>query len=338
MIGAPRTRMRLGALLAATGGLVLFVLSIRAAGTETVFEGVRRVGPGIVLVWLLGGVRAFFRTLAWHLCLGRERRIGIASLFAAYLAGDALGNVTPFGFLISEPSKIVLVRRHIDTPAAIAALAVENLFYAATVVVMLVAGTLALLTFAAPRSVQVAGVATLTVAVSVAAVIGWIVTTRRRPVTGAVLWMIRRNIAPAYLMEKLPRIQESGDRIYRFTEERSDALIPIAALEIGYHVIAVAEIWIVVGLITGVAPTLAAAFVLEYVNRTITTVFQFVPMWLGVDEVATSAAARIIGAGSAAGVSLALVRKARNVFWTAIGLALLANGGISVRSRVTTAD
>jgi hypothetical protein len=63
------------------------------------------------------------------------------------------------------------------------------------------------------------------------------------------------------------------------------------------------------------------AFVLESVNRTITVAFQFVPMWLGVDEAGTGLIAAAIGISPAAGVALALARKGRIVLWTVIGLA-----------------
>jgi hypothetical protein len=63
------------------------------------------------------------------------------------------------------------------------------------------------------------------------------------------------------------------------------------------------------------------AFVLESVNRTITVAFQFVPMWLGVDEAGTGLVAAAIGISPAAGVTLALARRGRIVLWTAVGLA-----------------
>jgi hypothetical protein len=324
-------RARIGAGIAALIGLALFVWSIRNAGTTAVLEGVRRVGAGILVVWLLGGFRALIRTAAWRLCLDRNQRIDLRTLFAAYLAGDAIGNVTPFGFLISEPSKIVLVRRHIRTPAAVAALAVENLFYGSTVVVMLVAGTIALLSYAVPPAVRAASVATLAGAIAFGACAAWILTTRRRVVSGAMGWLIRHNVAAEYLEARLPHVEESGDRIFRFASERPRAVLPLMALESSYHIAAIAEIWIALSLITGTTPTLTAAFVLEYVNRTITAVFQFVPMWLGVDEAGTSLATRVIGIGTAAGVSLALVRKARNVLWTAIGIGVLLHRGMSIR-------
>ena len=97
------------------------------------------------------------------------------------------------------------------------------------------------------------------------------------------------------------------------------------------------EIWLTLALITGGSIGFVTAFVLEFVNRTITIAFQFVPMWLGVDEAGTSVVTSAVGLGSAAGVSLALVRKTRVVIWTAIGLLLLAHRRLSVDNAASAA-
>ena len=59
--------------------------------------------------------------------------------------GDALGNVTPFGVLVSEPSKVAFVRRHVGIAPAISAVTIENLFYIASVVIVFLGGAGALL-------------------------------------------------------------------------------------------------------------------------------------------------------------------------------------------------
>src|SRR5262245_57915316 len=129
------------------------------AGTMAVVDGFRRVGSGIVVVIVLGGIRAVVRTVAWRLCFDPEDRPPLRSMLGAYLAGDAIGNVTPFGFLISEPSKIVMVRERIPVQSSVVSLTLENLFYSATVVVMLVTGIAALLvSFPLPRPLEIVGI------------------------------------------------------------------------------------------------------------------------------------------------------------------------------------
>jgi hypothetical protein len=322
-------RLRLTGPLAALGGVALFVWSVREGGATAIIDGVQRVGAaGITVVCLMGGLRGLIRAAAWRLCLDKEHRATLGSVFSAYLSGDAIGNVTPFGLFISEPSKIALLRPRIDVEASIAALAVENLFYSATVLMVLIAGTAALLmSFDVSQPVKVASLGTAALGVALAFVAAWIVATRRRVVSGSVEWMIRRGIGAPYWSKHLPSIRRTGDLIFSFVSRRRRALLPLLALELCYHTAAVLETWYAIDLITGARPGPLTAFVLEYVNRSITVAFQFVPMSLGVDEAGTSLATSALGLGSAAGVSLALVRKARIVIWTAIGLGLLVNGG-----------
>jgi hypothetical protein len=71
--------------------------------------------------------------------------------------------------------------------------------------------------------------------------------------------------------------------------------------------------------------------VLESVNRVINVVFKFVPMRVGVDEAGTSIFTKVLRFGDTAGVTLAIVRKARVIVWTGVGVALLVRRGLSVR-------
>jgi hypothetical protein len=308
-------RLRLAGVAAAAGGALVFAWSIRAAGTTPVVDGVRRLGAGFIVVLILGGVRHLARATAWRLCLDSPADLTFGSALAAYLAGDAIGNVTPFGLLISEPSKIVLVRRHVTGSTSIPALALENLFYSATVVVMLIAGTAALLlSFPLSSAIRGASIATLGAAMGLAAAAVWIVWTRRA--------IISRLLDRAGLDGS--RARDVENRVFDFAGRHRDRLAPIAALEVGYHVAAIGEIWLVLRWIAAAHPSLLIAFVLEYVNRAITVAFQFVPLWLGVDEAGTGGVTAALGLGAAAGVSLALVRKARILVWTGAGFALLA--------------
>jgi hypothetical protein len=67
------------------------------------------------------------------------------------------------------------------------------------------------------------------------------------------------------------------------------------------------------------------------VNRVVPTVFKVVPLRVGVDEAGTALFTSVLGLGTAAGVTLALVRKARVLVWVIVGLLLLVRRGLNVR-------
>ena len=291
-----RGHVRALAVVGAIAGAALFVWTLRTAGVSAVVDAVERLGAGFVVIVALGGLRHVARGTAWRLCFDEPRALPLGWSVAAYVSGDAVGNVTPFGIFASEPSKIVLLRNRLDSAAAIPALALENLFYGATVVVMLVAGTVALLAaFDVTARIRTIGFLLIGgVAIAIGAA------------------LLAANMRPQWVAP-----------LTTFVARHRGRLWAIVALEIAYHALAVLEIWIAVMLITGTPPPLLVAFVLEYVNRTITIAFQFVPMWLGVDEAGTGLMTTALGLTGATGVALALARKARIAVWTAAGLLLV---------------
>jgi hypothetical protein len=67
------------------------------------------------------------------------------------------------------------------------------------------------------------------------------------------------------------------------------------------------------------------------VNRTIMVVFKFVPLRLGVDEIGTELLTRTLGLPVGMGVTMAVLRKARMIVWSAIGIAFLVRRGLASR-------
>ncbi len=85
------------------------------------------------------------------------------------------------------------------------------------------------------------------------------------------------------------------------------------------------EIYFLLRLIVGhTERTLLIAIVLGTVERLIMIAFKFVPLRLGVDHAGSGSIAEVLGIGAPVGVTIATVRTARNLFWAAVGLAMLA--------------
>jgi hypothetical protein len=331
-MGDHRRGLRLAVLAAGIGGALLFVWSIRAAGAAGVLDGVRRVGWWFVVICVLGGSRYLLRAIAWRMCFDDPRRLPLGAAFGAMLTADALGNVTPFGVLVSEPSKVAFVRRRVGAGTAISAVTIENLFYIASVVILFVCGTSALLV-SFDVGIALRRTASVTLGGAVVFTLLAIVVLMRRvriasvllAVLGSLPWL-RRAVE-----SRRADVRAIEDRVFGFTSRHPARVPPLLGLEAAYHLAGVLEIWITLTLVTGASIGLLTAFVLEFVNRTITIAFQFVPLWLGVDEAGTGAVTTALRLGGAAGVGLALVRKARVVVWTGLGLGLF----VLSRARLT---
>ena len=67
----------------------------------------------------------------------------------------------------------------------------------------------------------------------------------------------------------------------------------------------------------------------ETVNRVVNLFFAFVPMRIGVDEGGAALMLNTIGYGAAEGVSLAIIRKIRMLFWVTVGLIIASRYSLS---------
>jgi hypothetical protein len=299
----------------ALGGVVLFAYAVRSVGVSPISDGIGRVGWGLVPILALGGVRFAVRTEAWRRCMRHEARLPFAPALAAFLAGDAIGSVTPFGLAASEPTKAFLSRRHLATADAVSSLATDNLVYAASALAMVGVGVLVLLaTVPLPFAWQEWGIAA--VVLLVAAMLAGV-----RLLRGT--WSPEQGPRPAW-RERLANVRQS---VLGFSAANPGRLWQAFALGMSFHALAVLETYLTLGWIDPVAaPTLSHSVVFEALNRVQMLAFKFVPFRVGVDEALSGALAPALSVAAAVGVTLAIVRKVRNLFWAAIGLALMATG------------
>jgi hypothetical protein len=92
-----------------------------------------------------------------------------------------------------------------------------------------------------------------------------------------------------------------------------------------FHTLAVLEVFLTLRWLVGDGSvTVSQAVVFEALNRVVTVAFKFVPFRIGVDEALSGALAGLLSVQPVTGVTLAVVRKIRNLFWTGIGLSLIA--------------
>ena len=156
---------------------------------------------------------------------------------------------------------------------------------------------------------------------------GWVLGRQVKIVTGLLAWLHTRSLAPQALARRLEKLRTLEDTIYGFHRRHPDRLLPVLALEGAYHAAGVAEVFVTLTWLVA-PPTLLVAFVLETGNRVTNVVFKFVPMRLGVDEAGTGLLMTVLGYSTATGVTLAIVRKVRMLFWTAVGVLFLARRGL----------
>jgi len=314
----------------ALAGIVLFIYALQAAGLQTVAEGIRKTGFAFIWILLLSLIRFVIRSIGWRLCVQESDRLGFKDAFEAFIAGDAVGNLTFFGPVASEGTKALMARRQLSTVAVLSSIAIENIFYALSVAVMVVLGSAVFLTaFQTNFLTRLAGFATGIGATALGVVALLLLYRNPGLLTTAVDWMIERT-SRFGLHKRVESIRDLEDRIHRFATLYPMRVPQVLATEFLFHAGGIAEIYLLLMVLAGGAPRVMVlqAVVLETVNRLITIVFKFVPMRVGVDEAGSGLATQVLALSSGVGVTMAVVRKARTLVWAAIGLIVLVRRGI----------
>lgn len=321
-------RSRLLAIISALIGLALFIYVIKQTGLSEIASNLRAVGAGFLLILAVSATRYLSRTLAWLRCMNpEERRVGFWALWRARLAGEAVGDLT-FGPVVAEPMRLVALGDRLSLSSGISSLTVENISYAVSSCLMVMAGAVALLAgFGLNESMRTA--ALIALALVVALVAAPVVAISRRWKVGsgllsALAGMVARDeVRRSRLEAKIDRLRELEDYVFDFYAKRPRDFFILVLCHAAFHLAGAVEIYLSLRLM-GLGVDFFAAGAFEAVNRAINIAFAFVPALVGVDEVGTGALVKAAGFDFDHGVALALIRKIRMFFWIGIGLVFLA--------------
>jgi hypothetical protein len=273
-----------------------FAYSVYALGLAHIQVSLGQVGWGFAVILLLSGLREAGRALAWSRVVEAPFELPLGEAFWARLAGEALNTLLPMGMVVGEPAKAHHVTHRLPFATAFGALMIELAFYSVSVVALFVAAAV----MAFPASIVLAIVALL---------IAFVMVARFR---------------------KSPRIFQP---LLAFAARQRRRVWLIAALELSFHALSIAEVYVTLVLISPVAPAFTSAIALEIVNRGVAVVFKMLPMRIGVDEASAAMVAHQLALGSSTGVMLALIRKLRILCWCGIGLAFTLSRAIQVRGQ-----
>ena len=310
-------------------GLLLFAYFVSRAGVGEILSRIQRLGAGFLLILAVASIRYIVRALAWIRCIESPHKLPFRDAFAARIMGDALGNIIPFiSVAVSEPSKAVFVKDRVPLMVGLSGLAIENIFYALSVALFIFTGTATLLlTFSLPKPLRYASIGALVVTFIVIVLVYLVIRSQARFLSGAFDLLERRSIARKWMGKLKPRAQSLEERVYGFYAKSERSFIGIFALDCCFHLAGILEVFITLSFISPVAPTLRQAFILESVNRVINVAFKFIPLRVGVDEGGTGQVSKVLGFARGIGETLAIVRKGRDIFWSAIGLILIWKKG-----------
>ncbi len=314
-------------------GVALFAYFVYSVGLNELVANIERFGViGFAVILGIYALRICLRGLAWKLSVYEPYSLRMKDTIPAVIIGEAMSSMVPLGILISGTAKAVAVRKKVPLVVGLSSIATENLFYSFTTSIFLVLGAFTLVRgFALEPGWAITIDVLIVLIIAIVVFLLLLVIRQWHFASETCEWLYRKGVLTGVLEHGRLQVRLFENLIYGFYRRHPKRFIPICLTEAAFHVLGIFEVWFILTRIAEPASHLLSAFLLESVSRLITIVFKLIPFLIGVDEAGAQFVAETLGIGSAIGITLAIIRKGRILFWTAIGLLLIAKRGLSLR-------
>lgn len=305
---------------AAMVGLALLGYLVFRTGPGVVLKQLQAVGWGLALIIILGGFSQLVKTCAWRqtfMCdikgLSWSRSLG------TQLVSDAMGQLGLGGKLLGEGIRISLLGSTVPLSGGISACAIDGGLHTLTAAVVTVLGIIAALLLA-PLSggwrvhgllLAAALLAVVTLA-AVAVANGWPLMGMAARAIGRLRWLRK------WVGGKQSTIDSAEHNLLTFPREAPAAFWASLMLNLLWHGLAVLEVYLILRFM-GARVAVVGAFVFEGLTKVINLVGALNPGNIGTYEGGNMLIAKMFGVTGTAGLTLALCRRTRAVFWAGVG-------------------
>ena len=311
-----RLSLRFFALL----GLGLLGYMVFRSGPGAVWKQVHTVGWGLVLIIVLGGCSQLIKTGAWRQTFACDiRALSWSRSFDAQLVSDAVGQLGFAGKLLGEGLRVSMLGSAVPLANGISSSAIDGGLHTFTAVVVTVLGITATLLLA-PLDSRWRVYALLLAAVLIAVVVMSAVAVASR-------WHLMGNAARAIgrvprlhrlVNSKLSVIDSAEHNLLTFYREERTAFWASLMLNLLWHAMAVLEVYLILRFM-GARIGVAGALALEGLTKVINLIGVLSPGNLGTYEGGNMLIAKMFGVTGTTGLTLALCRRARVIFWAGVG-------------------
>ncbi|HLL70988.1 MAG TPA: ABC transporter permease [Pyrinomonadaceae bacterium] len=315
-------------------GLALLIYVVKRVGVQSIFDALAQIGLGFFLLIAISGLRHFFRAVSMYLAVHPDhRRFNLWQAFTTRVSGEAISFLTFTGPLLGEATKAALLTKRVPLVRGVQALVVDNLLYNLSVALFILSGACVMLaSYDLPDAAHYTLLLIATLAMLTLLAVGLAASRRVMPLT----WFIERlalwGFRPRALTKRREHISDLETNVYDFYRHHRGTFLGIVAFDLVAHVSSVLEVYLTLRML-GFRPGLEAPYVIESLTKVINFVFGFVPATIGVYEGGTEVILRTLGFAAATGVTLALVRKSGMIFWTSVGLLMLAQRTLPAATR-----
>lgn len=321
----------LGLLLTAIG-IGLFIYFVYSVGISEILEGVGKIGwIGFAIILFIYLLRICVRASAWKLSVYDPYKLSFYDTFSAVIIGEAVSSVIPLGILASGTSKAVAVSNRVPLVVGLSSVATENLFYTLVTSLFIVSGATAFLYNYSAESSWIWTIYALIGFIVILLALGILMILRQwHWASGICEWLYKKGVLRKYLEDGRLHVRLFENLIYGFYRRHPNRFAPIILFEVLYHACGIAEVLFILSRISEAVPTFYSAFLLESVSRVVTITFKLIPFAIGVDEASSQFISENLALGIAVGVTIAILRKGRILFWAIIGILIILFRGLTL--------
>ncbi|MEP7213939.1 MAG: lysylphosphatidylglycerol synthase domain-containing protein [Acidobacteriota bacterium] len=329
-------RLKILGLVLTVGGIGLFSYFVYTVGVHEIAADVGKFGlAGFAAILLIYFARLVARAAAWSMSVYEPYSLSLKDTIPAVIIGEALSTMIPLGILVSGTAKAVAVRKRVPLVVGLSSVATENLFYSFVTSGFLIVGAFVLLRVFDLDRGWVITIDILIASIIVVFILLLLLVVRQWHFASETCeWLYQKGFGRGILEHGRLQVRLFENFIFAFYRNYPRRFLPIVLCDAAYHLLGITEVWLVLSRIVEGSPSLLTAFLLESVSRLLTIVFKLVPFLIGIDEAGAQFVAKTVALGATVGVTLAIIRKGRILFWTAIGIILIAKRGLSIREIV----
>jgi len=283
-------------------------------------EGIASVGWGLVLVIALAGVALAVRTWAWRsTLLDGGPRPSFGRMFALRLVSEAAGQAGVFGQVFGDAWRVARLGAELPLASRITSVALDRALYTLSSTMVTIAGVTSV-AFLLPLPGKWALYAKIFASILVFSVCLAVLAVRRRwpVISGPVRALGRIGGIAQWVERKREAIQSVEDRLLDFFHDSPAAFRLSFALQVAAHAGAVLEVYLILRLM-GRPAGILSALAIEGLTKLVNVIGMINPGNAGTYEGGNMLFARLLAMSGTAGLTLALIRRVRALFWAAVG-------------------
>ena len=309
---------------AAVLGVGLLAYLMLRTGPHTIWRQVHAVGVGVALIIVLAGISHVLKTWAWRLTFTCDiGEISWPRSFGMRLISEAIAQIGLAGKVLGEGVRVSLLGSAAPVANGISSGAIDSGLFILTGAIVTVSGIMTALLLAPATgkwrfwAFLSAGIVIAFVAfVGIAIGRGWRFASKTARAMG------RLPRFQNWISSKQSVIESAEECLLTFHREAPRAFWASLVLNFAVHALAILEVYIILKFM-GARVTVIGALALEGLTKLINTAGSLNPGNVGTYEGGNMLITKLFGITATSGLTLALCRRARAIFWAVIGAVCL---------------